>query len=239
MKHCACIAVLAAASFGAWAADCPPRREPRIATTIELPINIDKVKRQLRDYKVGNYAQDTAAVAADALGYLRSRAAAVSNAAIVLDIDETALLNWPAIDADDFGFIPNGSCDDPTRGPCGFSAWVARGEAAAIEPTLSVYNGARELGVKVFFVTGRLEETREVTAANLLRAGYEGVDKSALIMRPKDQARIPAQEYKTAARKEIARNFTILANMGDQESDLAGGFAECTFKLPNPFYFIP
>jgi len=28
----------------------------------------------------------------------------------------------------------------------------------------------------------------------------------------------------------------IIANIGDQESDLAGGFAEKTFKLPNPFY---
>jgi acid phosphatase len=28
----------------------------------------------------------------------------------------------------------------------------------------------------------------------------------------------------------------IIANMGDQASDLAGGHAEKTFKLPNPFY---
>jgi hypothetical protein len=28
-------------------------------------------------------------------------------------------------------------------------------------------------------------------------------------------------------------------NMGDQLSDLEGGYAERTFKLPNPFYWIP
>jgi hypothetical protein len=28
-------------------------------------------------------------------------------------------------------------------------------------------------------------------------------------------------------------------NIGDQMSDLDGGFAERTYKLPNPFYFIP
>jgi hypothetical protein len=27
--------------------------------------------------------------------------------------------------------------------------------------------------------------------------------------------------------------------MGDQESDLSGGYAEKTFKLPNPVYFLP
>jgi hypothetical protein len=39
--------------------------------------------------------------------------------------------------------------------------------------------------------------------------------------------------------------FTLVANIGDQLSDIeqepgiAGGKAECGFKLPNPFYFIP
>ena len=27
--------------------------------------------------------------------------------------------------------------------------------------------------------------------------------------------------------------------MGDQESDLSGGYAERTFKLPNPVYYLP
>jgi hypothetical protein len=30
-----------------------------------------------------------------------------------------------------------------------------------------------------------------------------------------------------------------VVNIGDQFSDLAGGFAERVFKLPNPYYFIP
>ena len=36
--------------------------------------------------------------------------------------------------------------------------------------------------------------------------------------------------------KITADGYTIIANLGDQESDLAGGYAEKTFKLPNPFY---
>ena len=46
--------------------------------------------------------------------------------------------------------------------------------------------------------------------------------------------------YKSGARKAIEqRGFTILANVGDQQSDLAGGYSERTYKLPNPIYLTP
>jgi acid phosphatase len=46
------------------------------------------------------------------------------------------------------------------------------------------------------------------------------------------------------ARTDIeSHGFTIIANVRDQESDLVGDqtgrHAERTFKVPNPFYFIP
>jgi acid phosphatase len=46
--------------------------------------------------------------------------------------------------------------------------------------------------------------------------------------------------YKTTARADIedAQHFTIIANIGDQISDLVGGHAQKCFKVPNPFYFI-
>jgi acid phosphatase len=49
-----------------------------------------------------------------------------------------------------------------------------------------------------------------------------------------------AAAFKAPVRATIEReNYTIIANMGDQPSDLAGGHAERTFLLPNPFYRIP
>jgi acid phosphatase len=46
--------------------------------------------------------------------------------------------------------------------------------------------------------------------------------------------------FKRAERAKIAaRGFTIVANVGDQQSDLDGGYAERTFRVPNPFYFLP
>ncbi len=34
------------------------------------------------------------------------------------------------------------------------------------------------------------------------------------------------------------RGHRILVNVGDQRSDLTGGYASRTFKLPNPMYVI-
>ena len=45
--------------------------------------------------------------------------------------------------------------------------------------------------------------------------------------------------YKSGERAKIEqRGYRIIANVGDQESDLQGGHADRAFKLPNPFYFI-
>jgi hypothetical protein len=47
-------------------------------------------------------------------------------------------------------------------------------------------------------------------------------------------------EYKSATRKHIeSLGYDIVANFGDQYSDLKGGYADRTFKLPNPNYFLP
>ena len=49
-----------------------------------------------------------------------------------------------------------------------------------------------------------------------------------------------AADFKTPQRARIeAQGYTIIANIGDQPSDLAGGHSEQTFLLPDPFYRIP
>lgn len=46
--------------------------------------------------------------------------------------------------------------------------------------------------------------------------------------------------YKSATRAHIeSLGYDIVANFGDQYSDLKGGYADRTFKLPNPNYFLP
>ena len=46
--------------------------------------------------------------------------------------------------------------------------------------------------------------------------------------------------YKSATRAHIeSLGYDIVANFGDQFSDLKGGSADRAFKMPNPNYFLP
>ena len=124
------------------------------------------------------------------------------------------------------------------EGPCGWAAWDFLGKAPVIAPTLEVFRQARALNVTVFFITGRPESQRTATEQNLRAVGYEGY--AALYMVPEGAHYASAVAFKMPVRAAIeAEGHTIIANMGDQPSDLAGGHAEKTFLLPNPFYRIP
>jgi len=47
-------------------------------------------------------------------------------------------------------------------------------------------------------------------------------------------------DFKAPERRKIAeQGYAIILNVGDQESDFKGGYAERTFKLPNPVYYLP
>jgi acid phosphatase len=103
---------------------------------------------------------------------------------------------------------------------------------------LQVFQKARSANVAVFFITGRPENQRAATERNLRRVGYGGYAR--LVMVPNVAHFASAADFKTPARAEIERQgYTIIANMGDQPSDLRGGHAEKKFLLPNPFYRVP
>lgn len=202
------------------------------------PANVGLAKlAAIKYHQSGDYMNDVARAAAPANDWLRQRAHRVSRPALVLDIDDTALTNWPVIVANDFGRFPGGPCLLP-EGPCGWHAWDLRGEAAPIEPTREVFQTARALGVTVFFISGRPESERSATERNLSAAGYIGYEQA--FFTPDGAHFRSLVEFKAPTRQRIAAmGFTIVANMGDQLSDLEGGVSEKTFKLPNPFYFIP
>jgi predicted secreted acid phosphatase len=202
------------------------------------PANLGLLKTALTAYHQKNYAHDLAAVDARAQAYVAAHLAGVKKPAIVLDIDETSLSNWPEIAADDFGYIHDGPCDALPKGPCGAKAWELSARAEAIGPTLALFKALRAKGVDVFFITGRDESERAATEQNLHQAGYDGWAK--LIMRATGSSTPSAADYKAPERAKIeAAGYRIIANIGDQKSDLAGGHAMKGFKLSNPFYFIP
>jgi hypothetical protein len=192
-------------------------------------VGAGEIVKAVRDYHdSGQYDRDLAAVDGNARGYLDARLASWPRKsklrpAIVLDIDETSLSNYTGLLAS--GFTTVGNVINPV---------TATGKAIA--PTLALYQRARSKGVAVFFVTGRPPQIAGLTALNLVNEGYDkGWD--GLYTKPTDAG---TQAFKSSTRAAIEqRGYDIVANVGDQESDLDGGHADRGFKLPNPFYFIP
>ena len=69
-------------------------------------------------------------------------------------------------------------------------------------------------------------------------ACYRG--PNTLYLRPNNDHNTSLVPYKSGTRKKITRaGYRILVNVGDQQSDLTGGYAKRTYKLPNPMYFTP
>lgn len=100
----------------------------------------------------------------------------------------------------------------------------------ATEPVLAVAQQAKKAGAAVIFVTARPEILRLFTRPNLQAVGYP-VD--GLYMRRTFDFS-DNQTLKTNARIRIEKDgYTIVANIGNNATDLGGGHAERTFKLPD------
>jgi predicted secreted acid phosphatase len=107
------------------------------------------------------------------------------------------------------------------------SNYSANEAGKAIAPTLQVFNDARARGIAVFFVTGRPETRRQVTVENLEREGFR--NWQGLTLKPVGST-LTTVAYKSAARAAVEQlGFRIIANIGDQYSDLAGGHADRAF----------
>ncbi|WP_405553790.1 HAD family acid phosphatase [Streptomyces sp. NBC_01171] len=151
------------------------------------------------------WQQDCGRVMDEALPYIQSRAAAgaTEKQAIVLDVDNTTLET-------DFGF---------------------QYPQPANRPVLKVAQYAQDHGVALIFVTARPGILHWPTSYNLEHDGYRVTD---LRVRGLADLFKDVAAYKTAQRADIERQgYTIIANIGNSASDLSGGHAERTFKLPD------
>ena len=196
------------------------------------PANLGPHKAEIRAYvDTGVYLRDVAKVAGQARTWLEQRARLeprtggkpAARLAIVLDLDETLFFNWPQMAAQDLGYVPDV-----------WEKWVESAAAPPLEPVRDLYWTARRLKIAVIFLSSRPERQRAATERNL-RAIECGVYESLILQA--DDDRSSNAEFKQRQRARLtAEGFAIVANVGDQDSDLAGGGAERSFKLPNPFY---
>jgi acid phosphatase len=212
--------VLAAPMLGAAPAAGQPPAPP------VQPGNIGELKTEAtRCYDSGAYLTDLQAAAAPAAAWIAEQAHRVARPAVVFDVDRTALSNREVIRANDSGRIVDGPCAALPQGPCGWHEWDLRTQSTVIPPTLDVFRTARDKGAAVLFVTGPDESQRAATSANLDAAGY-----TPLIMEPVAAHYVSAADFKAPQRARIEQQgYTVIANIVDQPSDLAGGFAQRTF----------
>jgi hypothetical protein len=156
--------------------------------------------------------------------------------AVILDVDDTTLNTYSYEIYSNFAFNPTTN-----------AAFVNAGIFPAVPGMPALVSHAVQDGYTIFFLTGRPEAQRAGTIANLTTAGYPVVSDQLYL---KDQVNQPwlsscsptctTTQYKSLTRQHIeSLGYDIVANFGDQFSDLNGGFADETFKLPNPMYFLP
>ncbi|MEU3914689.1 HAD family acid phosphatase [Streptomyces sp. NPDC029721] len=109
--------------------------------------------------------------------------------------------------------------------------WFWTFPTPAIEKVRALTQYANQRGVAIFFVTARPGIVYSLTERNLKAVGYP---VTGLYVRDLPALFGEVSAYKTAKRAEIeARGYTIIANIGNNESDLVGGHAERTVKLPD------
>jgi hypothetical protein len=239
----------------------PPPTAPTSASQIQ---NVDQVKTAIKAYygdtvtatpdpvngstvlhefsPTGAYADEVSGIASQVRSYLAFRSSHQNGPstfdgtpALIFDIDDTTLTTYDYEIYSNFVFNPstnasfvNGAVFPATPGMVSLATW------------------AGSHGYTVFFLTGRPETQRPGTLTNLSNAGYAPVSSNVFL---KDQT-LPwltecspactSEQYKTLTREHLEdTGFDVVANLGDQFSDLRGGFADRTVKIPNPMYFLP
>jgi hypothetical protein len=252
-------AAYAATSGGPAIKTSTPRSERQIT-------NLDVLRQQIRNYygdpmgtgvaaSDGNYAKEARSVAAEGERWLARPHHTHGTKAIVLDVDDTTLLTW------NYEVYSNWAYNPATN-----ATFVEEQRFPAVFGMVDTLRAAEREGYAIFFLTGRPASQEKATLGNLTAdgvgedAGYpkpttlsDGEDglftKPAVADYPDYLKAACAGDpngscttihYKAATRAHIeSLGYDIVANFGDQYSDLKGGYADRTFKLPNPNYYLP
>jgi predicted secreted acid phosphatase len=215
-------------------------------TTTPDPVNGATVLHQYNP--AGAYAHQVEGIAATAAKKLTHHEKRNPDKAILFDIDDTTLNTYSYEIYSNFVYNPTTN-----------AAFVNAGSASvfpAVPGMVQLEKTAEAAGYQVYFLTGRPISQHDGTVANLTAAGYD-VQDSHLFLKDTTAATEPwlkpcidpttnkftctTIQYKSLTRQHIEEDLgaDIVANFGDQYSDLKGGFADSTYKIPNPMYYLP
>ena len=210
-----------------------------------------------------NYANEAQDAAKDGEHYLASQARGKHDRhngknkqpAIILDVDDTSLATW------NYEVFSNWAFNPTTNGD-----FVTQQKFPAVPGMVDLAQQAAKEGYAIIFLTGRGAAQEPATLGNLtsdgigvdagypqpttLNDGEDGLFTKPAVANYPDYLQAACSgdpngscttvHYKSATRAHIeSLGYDIVANFGDQFSDLEGGHADKTFKLPNPNYFLP
>ena len=166
--------------------------------------------------------------------------------ALVFDTDDTTLFTYD-MEVHDMHFTFDPALQDE---------WVQDERFPATPAMVSYVKAAEKAGFTIFGLTGRNDGQKAATIKNLVKVGYpaDAFVADRFFTKPVSGSPYPAWvsgcaagsscttiEYKSKTRAHIEDDlgYTIVANYGDQYSDLLGGYADRAVKLPNPTYSLP
>ncbi|MFL6061840.1 MAG: HAD family acid phosphatase [Marmoricola sp.] len=237
----------------------PPPAVPTSASQIQ---NIDQVKTAIKGYygdridpdrvnpidgsplhtfdPAGSYAHEVGRIARRAEKTLADRHLRHQSGkprAVLFDVDDTLLNTYSYEIYSSFVYNPTSN-----------AAFVNSGVFRAVPHMVALEHWAESHGYAIFFLTGRPETQRAGTVSNLVNEGYD-VTSSRLFLKDYGvdtwlspcASACTTTQYKSLTRKHIEDDlgYRIVGNFGDQYSDLLGGYADRTFKIPNPMYYLP
>lgn len=232
------------------AADTAPRSDKQITNMTD---EVNEIKAYYGDTvdangehwasPTSNYAKQVYGIEAKAEEHLRQAAGhgKGGHKAIVLDVDDTALSTYNY--EIETTFVYNAASN---------AQYIATKDFPAVFGMNTLAQQAVKEGYTVFYITGRPQSQQQDTIRQLSDEGYPDADAAHLFL--KNAAAPPAYldcatatawnctttQYKSETREHLEHDgWTIEANFGDQFSDLRGGAAQRTYKLPNPMYYLP
>jgi hypothetical protein len=207
-----------------------------------------------------NYSKEAAGVAADGGRWLSTgwRPTGATKA-IVLDVDDTTLATWNYELCSNWAFDPvtNGQFVTDQRFPAVPGMVDMVNQAAADGYAIFFLTGrgqAQEAATLGNLTHDGIGVDAGYPAPTTLNNGEDGLftkppvgSYPAYLNKPEfcgpsitAGVSCPTTLYKSGVRAHIEDlGYEIVANFGDQFSDLKGGFADRTFKMPNPNYYLP
>jgi hypothetical protein len=232
----------------------PPRQGDSIpnVTTVESEIKayygsvagtMDGIGPVTLPSPTSNYAKEVTSIEAQMKGYLQLQIRLAnlkhSKPALVFDVDDTTLNTYDYEISSQFAYTPASN-----------AAFVNAQAFPAVFGMPALVNWAASSGYTVFYITGRPEAQRAATTGNLTKVGYTAPSDAThlFLKQPAPPAYLHCAaaptcttiEYKSGTRAYIeSQGYNIVADFGDQFSDLKGGSSGYQVKLPNPMYYLP